>query len=171
MNDDTIKSEKLKAIDIADYFVVLCNDAGISISNMKLQKLLYYAQAWYITKYNNKECLFDDDIKKWQWGPVCPPVYNKFKKYGSNNITELYNKDFDIEKFTEENKEKAKFIDWVLGLYGKHSASKLSDFTHAEDPWIDTELLATITKDSLYKYFYAKWLRVKKMAKEQGGIE
>ena len=61
---------------VANHFVELLHDQG-GISNLKLQKLLYYAQAWHLALYG--EPLFRDRIEAWVHGPVVPPVFGAFK--------------------------------------------------------------------------------------------
>ena len=72
---------KVSAEDIAFYFVE--RSSGLpenDLTNLKLQKMLYYAQAEYM-KANNGQVLFEDKIEAWKHGPVVPSVYNLFNKY------------------------------------------------------------------------------------------
>ena len=64
-----------KAIDVAKYIVNKCIDDGYPISNLQLQKILYFIQRYYLQKDDQ---LFDDDFEAWQFGPVIPAVYYKF---------------------------------------------------------------------------------------------
>ena len=61
------------AQQIADYLIAFSHSVGDPISNLKLQKLLYYAQAWYLALHN--EPLFPESIEAWVHGPAVPPVY------------------------------------------------------------------------------------------------
>ena len=74
-----------KAIDVAKYILCIANTNGDLITNLKLQKLLYYAQAWYMVNFDGKK-LFDDDIEAWQFGPVIKSIYNLFKDFGRKPI-------------------------------------------------------------------------------------
>lgn len=65
-----------RAIDVANYTVTYCNNAGKPISNLKLQKMLYFMWIDYF-KESGKE-LFDDEMCAWQFGPVVPEVYYAF---------------------------------------------------------------------------------------------
>lgn len=67
----------VKPQDVADYFIWLANDSGSFISNLKLQKLVYYAQAWYLAIYG--QSLFDEDFEAWVHGPIIPSLYQKYK--------------------------------------------------------------------------------------------
>ncbi len=70
---------------IADYFIGLSNETGSLITNLKLQKLVYYAQAWSLA-LNNKE-LFPEDFEAWVHGPVLVKLYNKYRSNKWNPIS------------------------------------------------------------------------------------
>jgi uncharacterized phage-associated protein len=71
----------LPAIDVANYFLSKADpEAGDVISNLKLQKLLYYAQGFHLAIYGER--LFIEQIKAWKHGPVVPDIYHHFKKHG-----------------------------------------------------------------------------------------
>ena len=93
----------LTCFDVAKYFLALANDveSGEGISNLKMQKLVYYAQGLYLAKYN--KALFKEKIKAWQHGPVIPKLYYKFKKYGPGYISteEINDIDFDAYKYSK----------------------------------------------------------------------
>ncbi len=75
----------MTAHEIAKYFVSLVDEeAGDSISNLKVQKLLYYAQGGYLAFHD--EPLFPEAIKAWAHGPVVPQVYHEYKQYGAGPI-------------------------------------------------------------------------------------
>jgi len=126
--------ENLK--DVCNYVVFrLTGEGGASISHLKLQKLLYYTQAWYLA-YESKP-LFSGEFQAWIHGPVNRSVYNRFKdsKYMYSNITleDLGNEvDFEFKTISEENKT---FIDGVLEVYAQYSDTQLEKMTHDEMPW------------------------------------
>jgi len=133
------------AQEVAEYFLSLC-DADDSITNLKLQKLLYYAQGFNLVL--NDEPLFSEKIKAWQYGPVVEEVYHRFKSFGPNGIdTELT---VDIDKFTPEQRE---VLNEVYSVYGQFSAWKLRDMTHSEYPWQSTPQNEEITLDKLSSHF------------------
>ncbi len=65
--------------EIADYFIWLANNTGSFISNLKLQKLVYYAQAWYLAIHDQP--LFNEEFEAWIHGPVIPVLYQKYKTF------------------------------------------------------------------------------------------
>ena len=71
---------------IADYIIKCCRDRGELITNLHLQKLVYYAQAWYLALYDKP--LFDEEFQSWISGPVQPELHDRFKSYKWNPISE-----------------------------------------------------------------------------------
>lgn len=134
-------------IDIANKIVAKTDtEHGDSISNLKLQKMLYYMQGFHLAYFNTP--LFEDDMVAWQYGPVVQNVYSAFKRFGKGEIT--LSKDVDIIKLTPE--EEALF-DEVYEVYGQFSAVKLMEMAHNEFPWKTTEISDVITKDKLKSFF------------------
>lgn len=136
------------ALDVANYFLSLCDEnAGDLISNLKLQKLLYYAQGFRLALSNGP--LFDDPIEAWTHGPVVPTVYHAFKKHGSNALPAPEN--LDLSVFDDGTKS---HLDEVYKVYGQFSAWKLANMTHEEPPWKDMAATkGVISHDALKRYF------------------
>jgi uncharacterized phage-associated protein len=105
-------------------------DAGDLISNLKLQKLVYYAQGFHLALYGNP--LFLEPIEAWTHGPVVPELYRAYKDYGSDAIPRPTDIDFDV--YDENTKE---LLDDVYKVYGQFSAWKLRNMTHTETPWLN----------------------------------
>lgn len=119
----------LPAQQIAEYFIWKAKKEKKPITNKKLQKLLYYAQAWSLVLHNKKS--FNEKIEAWIHGPAVRNVYFAFKKFGFSPIEkQIENK--VIEKIPTETK---KFLDQVWGVYGKFDAGYLEYLTHSEGPW------------------------------------
>lgn len=72
-----------KAEQVAGYIVKKCVSDGQPISNLQLQKILYYVQLSFL---KTSGALFEDDFEAWQFGPVVPAVYYKYSAYGSMPI-------------------------------------------------------------------------------------
>ncbi len=94
---------------------------------MKLQKLVYYSQAWHLVWED--EPLFEDEIQAWANGPVVRTLYEEHR--GQFNVTAW--PQGDAEHLTEEERTT---IDAVLDHYGPRSSQFLSDLTHREQPWL-----------------------------------
>lgn len=144
---------KYSANDIAVWFINTANKTAVDnnvyegITNLKLQKIVFLAQAAYLAIKGKP--LFDDEIQAWQYGPVIPSLYNSYKECGRNPIdTPATSKNID-------NKT-ASFLSDVWGIFGKYSAAQLVDYTHGHLPWKEAFNAGngtTITNSSI-KSFY-----------------
>lgn len=119
-----------------------------NITNLKLQKLLYYAQSAFLALQD--EPLFDEEIYAWAHGPVVESVYQKYKKYGSSGIN-------NIEQFTISDKEE-KVLRQVYDTFGAYSAWGLRNLTHSESPWQETSQNGVIPRDKMKAYFRENYL-------------
>ena len=74
-----------KALDIARKILSRVDvEHGDTISNLKLQKLLYYVQGFHLASFGR--ALFEEDMIAWTYGPVVPEVYDAYKKYRHRDI-------------------------------------------------------------------------------------
>lgn len=117
---------KPTALQIARHIIRFAKNRGESITNLKLQKLLYYAQSWYLA-FEGKT-LFNDRIEAWIRGPVVPNVYRQFKRYGFNPIPVMPHQPHLSVKIQE-------FLDDLLIAYLPFDAFSLERMTHQEKPW------------------------------------
>jgi len=134
---------------VANYILSLANEEiGDIISNLKLQKLVYYSQGFHLALRDQP--LFNEPIEAWQHGPVVPELYRQFKEYGSGAIQTPKEMNFDI--YTEDVKE---VLNEVYDAFGQFSAWKLRDMTHDEAPWKDAVNSSNmiITHESMKEYF------------------
>lgn len=129
-----MKKEKTKDLtpqDIADFFL-----SKKALSPKKVQKLVYYAYAWYITLYNEdpdniEQVLFQEEPEAWMHGPVFPSLYQKYKEYGWREIPKK-----SLFQRPEIDSDSLKsFLNDVWNKYGKFSADELEFMTHQEEPW------------------------------------
>lgn len=70
--------------DVCDFIIRYSNKKGYGITNLKLQKLLYFIQAYYLVAFD-KPC-FEEPIEGWDFGPVVPEVYKRFLPLGGCDI-------------------------------------------------------------------------------------
>lgn len=126
----TKKKAKIRALDVALYFVKRGLDEKKPITNKKLQKLVYYAQAWSLVLNNKK--LFNEKIEAWVHGPAVPSLYEKFMQFGSEPIVLEPKEEKLTFRFPQEQKE---VLDSVWKVYGKYDADYLELLTHSEAPW------------------------------------
>lgn len=142
----------LTCYDVANYFLAKYGDHsknGDLISNLKIQKLVYYAQGFHLAFFD--EPLFQANIEAWEHGPVVRELYNCYKSYQNNALSIPHN--FDETIFTGHS---ANLLDQVYCSYGQFTAWKLRDMTHEETPWqISYEKgKNTIIKTDLLKSFF-----------------
>ncbi len=140
------------ANQVADFFLARSNpEYGDLISNLKLQKLCYYAAGiMSAVRNNDTRPLFADAIEAWQHGPVVPSQYHRFAAFKAENIPPL--EGFDFDQFEARDQS---ILDDVYNFYGQYSAWKLRNMTHEEQPWIEAydRLNKTITAAELRNYF------------------
>lgn len=145
-------------LDVANWFIFyndlkrnMFDEDTDEITNLKLQKLLYYAQSAFLAIKG--EPLFSNDIVAWKHGPVIEEVYKKFKSYGSSGIVEFDKKNLDT--FDEETQD---VLESVYNLFGQYSAWGLRNLTHEEMPWKTTKLNQVIAQDKMQKTFKEKYI-------------
>ena len=112
----------------ANYILDFAHEHQAFISNLKLQKLLYYAQAWHLALKDRP--LFDGHFEAWIHGPVNPELYQKYKTYSYKNI------DADVTK-PALNEETETFMQELLKQYFPFDAYELERLTHQETPWLE----------------------------------
>ena len=136
--------------DVAKYILEQTGE----ITSMKLQKLMYYSQAWSLV-WDNK-VLFDSRIEAWANGPVVPDLYYQHK--GKFMVDESVFNDGDSANLSQSEIET---INAVLSIYGTKSAQWLSELTHNEAPWKNAReglqpgeaSSREITTPALYEYY------------------
>ena len=135
---------------IAQYFLSLTDEeSGDVMTNLKLQKLLYYAQGFHLALFRTP--LFIDNLEAWMHGPVVRSVYFQYNEYGSQPIPKP--DDFDTESIHAETRL---FLDEVYEVYGQFSAWKLRNMTHQETPWNSTPLNTVIPHEKLEEFFQTR---------------
>lgn len=152
---DVLEFEEVSAIDIAQNIINIYNarvDELVRnydivpeyITNLKLQKLLYFVQAICLMVFGKKA--FPEKIVAWSYGPVVKEVYQQYKQnHAGEIISETNVKNISSGLY--------KIIDEVINSYGSIEANKLIDFTHEEEPWINTEINKEIDIELIKSYF------------------
>lgn len=140
------------AQEVARYIVGFFQEAGDPVTNLKLQKLLYYVQGWHLALRGKPA--YPDRLEAWIHGPVQPGVYGVYKNNKWNPIAT------DVAAPAFEDDFKA-LIDEVLAVYGTDSGYELERRTHLEPPWIgarngippDQDCSNVIPQESMAAYF------------------
>lgn len=140
-----------KVLDIANKLLSMSESYGDFMTNMKLQKMLYYQQGYHLALFNTP--LFDDEIEAWMYGPVVPCVYEEYKINGNNIIYP------NREPIQLKNEEEALFEE-VFRIYDIYSATGLMNLTHSEVPWRKTPTgVGNIISKDIMKEFFKKKLK------------
>jgi len=142
-----------KTNEVADWFIRFAHEVGDPITNLRLQKLMYYAQAWYLALHG--EPLIPDAFEAWVHGPVLPGVWERFSGYRWNPISE----DVPEHCFPAEVEE---HLREVMEVYGGLLTWDLERMVHVEDPWIYAragldphEHSTNVISEKRMKLFYA----------------
>ena len=151
MRKSTRKREIMSAANVATYIL---ENAG-EMTAMKLQKLVYYSQAWSLVW--DERPLFDDRIEAWANGPVCPNLYSQHRGQFLVNAATFGGDSGQLDAPARDT------IDQVLAFYGPKSAQWLSELTHMEAPWRDARhgvpegarCSNEITFDAMAEYYSA----------------
>lgn len=140
-----------KALDIAKKLIFKAqNDepnGGERLTNLKLQKLLYYQQGFHLAVFGTP--LFNEDVEAWMYGPVVPDVYNEYSPYGSSSLPE------EEDAITLADDEDELFNE-VYDAYRDFSAIGLMNRTHKEKPWASVsphDRGTVISQESMREYF------------------
>jgi uncharacterized phage-associated protein len=154
---------------VANEFLSLAKADGKTVSPMKLLKLVFFAHGWYLAF--TKQPLIQERVEAWRYGPVIPVLYQAFKRFGNDPITEDA-KEWNIQNgkivfFTPRIEQSSDdpssaevkvLIEKVWKTYGKHSAAQLSNTTHQPgSPWEKTYrpgLKSLIIPDEVIRDYY-----------------
>ncbi len=149
--------------DVVDYIIGQFADEDGSLSILKLQKLLYYVQAWHLA--SGQGPLFAGRFQAWVHGPVNRQVYDRFKDTHSLFATvgqRDIRPDFNPQALPQSARD---HIDHVLEAYGPFSGVQLENMTHDEAPWLEArgglkpfERCENELSESTMQAFYAKLL-------------
>jgi uncharacterized phage-associated protein len=120
-----------RALDIARYIIERCRENNRTISNLKLQKIMYFVQAEFLVS-KNQPC-FAERIEAWDFGPVVPEVYYAYRMYGSANIPCIGRS--GVSKIISAKDQK--LLNGIIDECSRYSASALVEITHNQTPWTE----------------------------------
>jgi uncharacterized phage-associated protein len=143
-------AKNYSVMEIARYFLAKTDaEVGDLISNLKLQKLCYYAQG--IGLVARHQPVFNEEIQAWLHGPVVPDLYRQFRDFKSDAIPPVT--DLDVDAYDPADRM---ILDDVYDYYGQYSAWRLRQMTHDEAPWRDAYAAgenSRIDLESLGRFF------------------
>lgn len=140
----------MKTVDIKDYAAyigITMLQKGLTVSPLKLQKILYYEQAWHMVFFDRENQLFDCAPQAWVNGPVYPVIYDVYKSMVKGMCDHLKMENFlkdgedeckKVEELLERmalTKDEIGLTESVVMLYGSKTQNQLILMTHSEKPW------------------------------------
>lgn len=157
---------------IANYFILRGAGENVPISQLKLQKLLFFAQGWFLANYGRR--LFDEDIEAWKYGPVIDRLYKILSQYGSANITQpIAIPDFNegawgfiTPSIPESDTFTLNFLNDFWDAYGHLHAYQLANMTHEPNtPWYEVSMQygfnpppGLTIPDILIQKYFSTWM-------------
>lgn len=125
------------------------NGEKFTLSNLKLQKLMYYCQGGHY-RWDGQRLIDDNLFEAWEYGPVIRSVYHDYKIYGQNDIN-LKTDNFDLH--LEPNERET--IEVIWSQLRSYSAFDLVELTHKETPWIEARNSGApyISEESIQEFF------------------
>lgn len=137
--------------EVANYFIWIGSQKKLPVCHLKLQKLVYYAQAWHLALYNKP--LFDEDFEAWVHGAVIPDLYYEYRGFGHEYISWVGKHDIALEP--------PLFLCQVADKYMGFWGYEIREINHSEQPWINARVGLPpgkksgriITKESIHEYY------------------
>lgn len=155
---------------VADYIIMRLtseeDDKGMDLINLKLQKLLYYVQAWF---WGIEEKRFlNTSFEAWVHGPVSRDLFDRFKDtknlYSQITVKDIVHKDADnlIDEYDRG------FVNFILDNYAGFSGTELENMTHKDYPWIEARkgyeplqhCTEVISEDTMKAFYGEKWHQI-----------
>ncbi len=139
------------------------NSEKKEITNLKLQKLMYFVEAYYMVKNPDENYLFESGWSAWNYGPVNKDLYKYYKKFGSMPITLEEENLKKITALPDINKE---YIRKIYNIFSSFSAFELVTLTHLENsPW--SNLYNINQKEKQYDFEHLNTSEIDKNATRQ----
>jgi uncharacterized phage-associated protein len=156
---------KIPAKHVARWFLNHADrEAGEALTQLKLQKLVYYADAWFLANFDKP--MISDEFEAWAHGPAIRSLYAKYREAGWDSLPP--------ETGPMPPEEVNKFLTSVYEEYGQYSAKKLEEMTHNELPWKDArsglrpeEASRNVISKLAMRNFYAERINKKAISKLQ----
>jgi uncharacterized phage-associated protein len=155
-----LKPETYPSLAVANYFIQQSQKTGVSLTPMKLLKLVYIAHGWSLALFD--KALISEIVQAWEYGPVVPDIYHTFRRYGANQIADMAQVATDgeiiIPMIKADDVAARALLDKVWQGYAHLDGRQLSTITHEPNtPWSDTWAKhgknATIPQDSIQAHY------------------
>lgn len=154
-------------LDVCRFIINYCDEKDYSLSNLKLQKILYFIQAYFLCSDETQRPCFSERIEAWDFGPVVPVAYHEFKRFGNTNIPKVVSfVEYDpsnfwnskVLKFNEDviSAQDKVIIKKLVDKFVKYSTTSLVNITHRQTPWKEAYIPGCgniITHEAIRSYF------------------
>lgn len=149
LNPGKVRIEKIEvpALQISEFFIRRFSESDAPMTNLKLQKLLYYSQG---IGFRRNVKLFKEPLHAWKHGPVVEEVYHAYKIHGNQPIP--VNPEMNLDSI-QQNEMIQAVLEETISLYGLYDAWFLRQKTHGESPWLDTSPDSLITDAKMINFF------------------
>lgn len=152
INEPGKEEPSMDVMNLARDVIRYSDRHGKLVSNLKLQKTLYYIQGYCLKFFSRKA--FDNAIVHWAYGPVVLDAYYGYSIFGGEPITlSIDEEPFSDDLFAGYSPSMKDVIEKVINKCNACSAPSLVRKTHEETPWMDTKRNEEITADSIQRYF------------------
>jgi len=154
---------------VAEFFITWANDSSGHMTNLWLNKLLYFAQGQYLARESSP--LFAEQIQAWKHGPVVPEVYHKYKVCGDAPIPTPEPQDMSDSDLTATEKE---LLFDVIRKYGIYNAWALRDMSHETAPWKNSfngDFFQEITQKDMQDFFSLDGNKIKSVEIDFSKVE
>lgn len=146
---------------LANYVIMRCNKENKEISNLKLQKMVFYCQAYHIARY--RERLIDNQFEAWRHGAVLPALYDDYSYLGYSNIHKYNEVEYNNMR-SEFGEYLTGFLDKIIDKYSVLTPSEIRELNHREEPWIEARegyepeerCNEEIKEEIIYRYYCQK---------------
>ena len=145
------------AIAVANSIIKVAKNKGVNdLTPMKIQKLMYFAQFFYLKNFEDG-ALIDDNFVRWRFGPVIPSLYYQLRNYGSNPVDDYIRQlspDYEAIVYMMSKKDSTSwdFLDQVFDKFGHLDVISLSALTHRKNSsWSAGAIDTVITIDDMKK--------------------
>ncbi|UQS81990.1 DUF4065 domain-containing protein [Bombilactobacillus folatiphilus] len=160
-----------KAMDVADYIITKAKKLSTPVSNLQLQKIMYYLNVIHLVENGVDQPLIDDArFQRWPFGPVISSVYHEYSNNGGMDIEKpqdhgtlawddkeedfkFFSKKFDASDFHVKHRDDEKFIDTYIKELLKYPAYKLVGYSHMEDQWKEKDYNESYDDYLTYDYY------------------
>ena len=140
------------AFEVARYIIHHEAQQNRPVSNLRLQKLLYFVQAKFVMDSHGTSPCSYEKMEAWGFGPVVREVYYEYRYYGGAMIPSERNFSTTIAPRDQS------MLDEILNDCAQFSMSALVDITHSQTPWQEARRYnKEITTAAIYNYFRGKW--------------